>query len=156
MWDYAEWRNRPTRVIQRFPVNRRRVERILARHERIGQWQIGEVKAKEILRAYDFDVPPGFLASTIEQAMEAAQKAGFPVAMKISSPDIIHKSDLGGVKLNLANPEAVRDAYELMMMRIKRKMPEARLEGVYIEHMCDRGREVILGMTRDPQFGPML
>jgi succinyl-CoA synthetase beta subunit len=76
--------------------------------------------------------------------------------MKIVSPDIIHKSDVGGVKLNLASPQAVRDAFDLMMLRVRQRFPEARLEGVYVEKMCRRGREVILGMARDPQFGPML
>jgi len=156
MCNYTAWRNRPPRVVTRFPVNRRRAERIIARHLRAGTCQVGEVKAKEILQAYDFNVPPGQLASSADQAAEAAQMLGFPVAMKISSPDIIHKSDIGGVKLGLSNPEQVRDAYELMMLRIGRRAPEARLEGAYIEKMCPRGREVILGMTRDPQFGPML
>jgi acetyltransferase len=140
----------------RFPVNRRRVERVIARHQRIGLLQIGEVKAKEILRAYDFEVPAGQLASDLEQAIEVAGMVGYPVAMKISSPDIIHKSDIGGVKLNLLNAEQVRDAYELMMLRIRQKMPDARMDGVYVEKIAPRGREVILGMTRDPQFGPML
>jgi acetyltransferase len=63
---------------------------------------------------------------------------------------------MGGVKLNLTNPYAVHDAYDLMMLRIKQKAPEAKIEGVYVEKMCARGREVIIGMTRDPQFGPML
>jgi len=156
MCDYSAWRRRPPRIVARFPVNRRRVERILARHLRTGQYQIGEVKAKEILQAYDFQIPAGQLASSVEQAIEAALVVGLPVAMKISSPDIIHKSDVGGVRLNLASAEQVRDAYELMMMRLGRRMPEARLEGVYVEKMCPRGREVILGTTRDPQFGPML
>jgi acetyltransferase len=153
---YESWRNRPPRVIVRFPVNRRRVERIIARQLRAGQLYVGEVKAKEILRAYDFDVPAGALVTTPEQAVETAGMIGFPVAMKISSPDIVHKSDIGGVKLNLSNPEQVRDAFELMMLRISRRMPDARLDGAYLEKMCARGREVILGMTRDPQFGPML
>jgi acetyl coenzyme A synthetase (ADP forming)-like protein len=156
MCDYVAWRNRPPRVVARFPVNLRRAERIIARHLRAGMLQVGEVKAKEILQAYDFDIPPGQLAGSAEQAVEVAQMLGFPVAMKISSPDIIHKSDMGGVKLSLSNPEQVRDAYELMMLRIGRRAPEARLDGAYIEKMCPRGREVILGMTRDPQFGPML
>ena len=156
MNDYAAWKRRPPRIVMRFPVNRRRVERILARQLRIGQLQIGEVKAKEILRAYDFEVPAGQLAADLEQAVEVAGMVGYPVAMKISSPDIIHKSDIGGVKLNLSSAEQVRDAYELMMLRIRQKMPDARLDGVYIEKMAPRGREVILGMTRDPQFGPML
>ena len=76
--------------------------------------------------------------------------------MKIVSPDIIHKSDVGGVRLNLDSPEAVRDAFDLMMLRIRQRFPEAQFDGVYVEKMCRRGREVILGMTRDPQFGPML
>jgi acetyltransferase len=156
MCEYAAWRRRPPRVVVRYPVNQRRVERIIARHLRIGQHQVGEVKAKEILRAYDFDVPAGQLASSVEQALEVSQALGFPVAMKISSPDIVHKSDVGGVRLNLSNPEQVRDAYELMMLRIGQRMPDARLDGVYVEKMAPRGREIILGMTRDPQFGPML
>jgi len=156
MCDYAAWRRRPPRIVTRFPVNRRRVERIIARHQRVGNLQIGEVKAKEILRAYDFAVPPGQLAINVDQAIEIATTVGFPVAMKIASPDILHKSDFGGVKLNLSTPEQVRDAYDLMMLRIAQRAPKARLDGVYIERMCARGREVILGMTRDPQFGPML
>jgi acetyl coenzyme A synthetase (ADP forming)-like protein len=156
MCDYAAWRRRPPRIVTRFPVNRRRVERIIARHLRAGILHIGEVKAKEILRAYDFTVPDGHEASSADQAVEFASMIGYPVAMKIVSPEILHKSDLGGVRLNLANPEQVRDAYDLMMLRIAQRAPEARLDGVYVEKMAARGREVILGMTRDPQFGPML
>ncbi len=156
MCEYARWLRRPPRIVARFPVNRRRVERIIARQLRLQQHQVGEVAAKDILRAYDFNVPPGFHALTREEAVEAAERIGFPVAMKIVSPDIIHKSDIGGVRLNLDSPEAVRDTFDLMMLRIGQRLPEARLEGVYVEKMCPRGREVILGMTRDPQFGPML
>jgi acetate---CoA ligase (ADP-forming) len=154
--DYAAWLRRPQRVLTHFPVNRRRVERIINRHVRTGQLQIGEAYAKAVLRAYDFHVPPGQVAGDVEEAVEAANKIGYPLAMKIVSPDIIHKSDVGGVQLNLDSPQGVRDAFDLMMLRIGQRFPEARLEGVYVERMCPRGREVILGMTRDPQFGPML
>jgi len=156
MYDYAEWRRTPPRVVARFPVNRRRVERILHRCERTHEFQVGESSAKDIMRAYDFNVPEGRLVPSADDAVDVAVKIGFPVAMKVASPDIVHKSDLGGVKLNLATPDEVRDAYDLMMLRIGRAMPEARLDNVYVEKMCPRGREVILGMTRDPQFGPML
>jgi acetyltransferase len=132
------------------------VERILNRHLRTGQLQVGEAAAKEILRAYDFTVPAGSLALDAEEAIEISERIGYPTAMKIASPDVIHKSDMGGVRLNLASAEAVRDAYDLMMLRIGQRAPDARIEGVYVERMCSRGREVILGMTRDPQFGPML
>ncbi len=156
MVDYAAWRARPPRIVARFPVNRRRVERVIARQLRTGRSYVGEVKAKDILRAYDFVVPDGRLVSTVEEAMEAAPRLGYPLAMKISSPDIIHKSDVGGVKLNLNSVQEVADAFELMMLRIGRRVPDAFLEGAYLERMVPKGREVILGMTRDPQFGPML
>jgi acetate---CoA ligase (ADP-forming) len=156
MQDYAAWRLRPPRIVTRFPVNRRRVERIITRQRRTNRLYVGEAKAKDILRAYDFVVPEGRVVATVDEAVEAAPRIGYPLAMKISSPDIIHKSDVGGVKLNLNSQQDVADAFELMMLRIGRNMPDAFLEGVYLEKMVPKGREVILGMTRDPQFGPML
>ena len=156
MCTYAEWRKRPPRVVTRFPVNRRRVERILRRYHRTGRHQVDEAAAKDILRAYDFSVPPGSLATSADQAVDITDHIGYPVAMKIASRDVVHKSDMGGVKLNLSSPGQVRDAYDLMMLRIRQRLPEARIDGAYVEKMCPRGREVIIGMTRDPQFGPML
>jgi acetate---CoA ligase (ADP-forming) len=156
MYDYGSWRKRPQRVLTRFPVNRKRAKRILRRYEKTNQVQLTEAAAKGILKAYNFSVPDGMLASSAEDAVEIARQVGFPVAMKISSPEIIHKSDIGGVKLNLSNDENVRDAYDLMMLRTQQRMPNAPIDGVYVEQMCSKGKEVILGMTRDPQFGPML
>jgi len=156
MRNYRAWLDRPQRVVTRFPVNRRRVERIIQRHVKTGRLQVGEAAAKDILRAYDFNMLPGNLATSVDEAVEAADLIGYPVAMKIASPDIVHKSDIGGVRLGLGSAEAVRDAYDLMLLRIRQRMPKATIEGVYVEKMSSRGREVILGMTRDPQFGPML
>jgi acetyltransferase len=156
MCDYAAWRGRPARIVTRFPVNRRRVDRIINLQTRNGTPQMGEVEAKEILRAYDFNVLAGQLARTSDDAVEIAERIGYPVVLKISSPDIIHKSDFGGVRINLANAEQVRDAFDLMMVRIQKRAPKAHLRGGFVEKMGARGREVILGMTRDPQFGPML
>ena len=156
MCDYAAWRHRPARIVTRFPVNRRRVDRIINLQTRSGAPQMGEVEAKEILRAYDFNVLAGQLARTSDDAVEIADRIGYPVVLKISSPDIIHKSDFGGVRINLANAEQVRDAFDLMMVRIQRRAPNAQIRGGFVEKMGQRGREVILGMTRDPQFGPML
>ena len=156
LYDYGVWKKRPERMVTRFPVNRRRVERIINRRRRINRLQLGEVRSKDILRAYGFHTMKGHLASTVEEAAEAARFLGFPVAMKVVSPDIIHKADLGGVKLNLASSREVKDAYELMMLRILRNVPDAMIEGIYVEKMADHGLEVIIGMTRDSQFGPML
>ena len=156
MREYAAWRARPPRVVTRFPVNRRRVERLLHRQRRTGRLEVGEVRAKEILRAYAFEVPEGHLAMEPDAAVEAAERVGYPVAMKIVSPDIIHKSDAGGVKLRLSDAEQVLDAFDLLTLRFQRHSPQGRLEGIYVEKMCPRGLEVVIGFRRDPQFGPIL
>jgi acetyl coenzyme A synthetase (ADP forming)-like protein len=156
MYEYSAWHNRPTRVVTRFPVNKHRVERIISRYLKTNQTFMGEVEAKEILRAYDFNVPNGHVANGPEEAVEIVERIGFPVAMKIVSPDIVHKSDVGGIKLNISSPDQVRDTYDLLTLRVSRQAPEARLDGVYVEKMCGRGLEITLGMTSDSQFGPML
>jgi acetyltransferase len=156
MHEYACWKSRPPRVITRFRVNRRRVEHIINRSRANGILQLNEVKAKKVLEAYGFTVPTGRLVTSSEEAVEHARRIGFPLALKIVSSDIIHKTDVRGVRLNLTTIRHVIDSYDLMMMRIKQQLPNARIDGVYIEHMADHGVEVILGMTRDPQFGPML
>jgi succinyl-CoA synthetase beta subunit len=101
-------------------------------------------------------VPEGHLALEPDAAVEAAERVGYPVAMKIVSPDIIHKSDAGGVKLHLSDAEQVMDAFDLLTLRFQRHSPEGRLEGIYVEKMCPRGLEVVIGFRRDPQFGPIL
>ncbi len=156
MYEYATWKNRPPRMVTRFRVNRRRAERIITRSQRNSILQLNEVKSKKILDAYGFATPIGRLVTSVEEAMEHARRIGFPVAMKIVSSDIVHKSDMGGVKLNLANIQQVRDGYDLMMMRILQQVPDSRIEGIFMEKMVDSGLEIILGMSRDPQFGPML
>ncbi len=156
MHEYALWRRRPPRIVTRFRVNRRRAERIISRRLKTGLLQLGEVKAKSVLAAYGFVVPEGVLATTAEEAVEAGEHLGYPLVMKVVSPDIVHKSDVGGVRVGISSRDAVQDAYDLMSLRIRQHAPEARVEGFYVERMVPRGLEVILGMTRDPQFGPML
>jgi acetyltransferase len=132
------------------------VERIITRKQRNGLLQVSEGKGKDILSAYGFRIPQGSLAANAEEAVEIADRIGYPVAMKIASPQVIHKSDLGGVQLNLQDAESVEDAFDLMTMKIGKRMPDAVIEGIYVEEMVGKGLEVIIGMNRDPQFGPML
>ena len=156
MYEYEVWRRRPARHVVRFPVNRRRVERIITHRQRSGHFRLDEVRSKNVLRSYGFRIMPGQLAGSPEEAMEIARFIGFPVAMKIVSPHIVHKSDLGGVRLNIGSSDEAADAFDLMMLRLHKHAPDALIEGVYVEKMVDKGLEVIIGMTRDPQFGPML
>ncbi|OQY07362.1 MAG: acyl-CoA synthetase [Planctomycetales bacterium 4572_13] len=156
MVDYVKWRSRSKRVVKLFPVNRRKVEAVIERHLRNGIREVGETESKEILSAYGFVSPKGSVVSTAEQAANVAQQLGFPVVMKIWSPDILHKSDCGGVKVGLTNAQEVMDAFDLMMYRIPKKLPDADILGVLVQEMCRKGKEVILGMHRDPHFGPLM
>lgn len=156
MADYAAWRAKPKRIVRLFPVNRHRVERIVDRYLRRNQREIGEMDSKDILEAYGFATPKGSIATTAEQAANIADQIGYPVVLKIWSPDILHKSDVGGVKVGLANAQQVVDAFDLMMYRIPKKKPEAAILGVLVQEMCRKGQEVILGMNRDSRFGPLL
>jgi len=156
MCDYVRWRSRPKRVVKLFPVNRRKVENIIERHLRTGLREVGETETKEILEAYGFVTPRGSIATTAEQASNIAQQLGYPVVLKIWSPDILHKSDVGGVRVGLQNTQEVKDAFDLMMYRIPKKLPEAEILGVLVQEMCVSGREVILGMNRDQRFGPVM
>ncbi len=157
MSEYVRWKARPKRVVRLFSVNRRKVETILERHLRQGLLDIGEAEAKEIIEAYGFATPRGQIATTADQAANIAQQLGYPVVLKIWSPDILHKSDVGGVKVGLKSEQEVKDAFDLMMYRIPKKKPDAKILGVLVQEMVrTSGKEVILGMHRDPQFGPLM
>ncbi len=157
MVDFVRWRTQPKRVVRLFPVNRRKVESIVERHLRRGLLDIGEAEAKEIIEAYGFATPKGSIATTAEQAGNIAQQLGFPVVLKIWSPDILHKSDVGGVKVGLRSEQEVKDAFDLMMYRIPKKRPDAHILGVLVQEMVrGSGKEVIIGMHRDPHFGPLM
>lgn len=156
MSDYVRWRARPKRVVKLFAVNRRKAENIIDKHLRQQKREVGEADAKEILEAYGFVTPKDSIATTPEQAINIAEKLGYPVVLKIWSPDILHKSDVGGVKIGLENAVEVRDAFDLMMYRIPKKVPDANILGVLVQEMCTGGKEVILGMNRDRRFGPLM
>ena len=98
----------------------------------------------------------GGFAATAGEAVDIACKVGFPVVMKIVSPDILHKSEAGGIKLNLGHEDEVQTAYEHLMRSVAGRLPQARLEGVLVEAMAPIGQEVIVGMKRDPNFGPLM
>jgi acetyltransferase len=111
---------------------------------------------EDMLEAYGIHATPIQLARSVQEAKQIAQQLGFPVVMKIASSDISHKSDVGGVILNLADESAVEKSYGQMMARIKSLMPDARIEGVHIQHQVPPGQEVIIGAVRDPQFKAMV
>ncbi len=111
---------------------------------------------RALLTAYGIPTPQEAVARNAAEAAEAAEKMGFPVALKVVSPDIAHKSDAGGVVLGLETAAAVAEAYEAMMARLQAAFPQARLEGALVQQMAPEGQEVIVGAVRDPLFGPLV
>ncbi len=131
------------------------VRRLLDRVRSEGRTALSESEGKEIFMAYGLPVPPEGEAHSADEAVKLAHVIGYPVVMKISSPDIAHKTDVGGVAVNLKSDEEVRRTYGLMMSQVRDRMPSARVSGVTVEKMFS-GREVIVGMVRDETFGPVI
>jgi len=115
-----------------------------------------EVESKELLKKAGIPVVEAKLSRSKKEAIFISKEMGFPVVLKISSPDVIHKSDSGGVKLGLANATQVGKAYNEIISSVKQAYPEAQIEGVSVQPMAPSGVEVIVGMSKDPQFGPVL
>ncbi|MGB8953668.1 MAG: acetate--CoA ligase family protein [Candidatus Aminicenantales bacterium] len=156
MTHFTEWRRRSKTRVKKFRVNKPKAREIIARVREEQRSCLLEHEAYEVLRAYGFPVIESLLTGTENQAVRAASKIGYPVVLKISSPDVLHKFDYGGVKLNLKNGNEVRKAYREILRNVLSKKPRARITGILIEEMAVQGKEVILGINRDPQFGPIL
>jgi len=124
--------------------------------EREKRTQLTEIESKELIKKAGIPVIEAKLAQTKKEAISLSKEAGFPVVLKTASPDIIHKSDSGGVKLGLTNATQVGNAYSEMMSSIGQSFPGARIQGVSVQKMARPGIEVIIGMSKDAQFGPVL
>lgn len=153
---YKEWLEQPDDAITSFEVDREKVAGIFAEARKLNRLNLGELEAREVVTAYGFRVPKGGLCRTADEAAEMATSIGFPVVMKIASPDILHKSDIGGVRVGLKNRDEVLDVFENMTTSARKYMPDADIWGVSVQEMVTQGKEVILGMNRDPQFGPLV
>jgi acyl-CoA synthetase (NDP forming) len=115
-----------------------------------------EVESKELLKKAGIPVVEAKLARSKKEAISMSKEMGFPVVLKISSPDVVHKSDSGGVKLGLSNATQVGKAYSEIISSVKQAYPEAQIQGISVQPMALPGVEVIVGMSKDPQFGPVL
>jgi acyl-CoA synthetase (NDP forming) len=123
---------------------------------REGRSLLTEIEAKQVLEEAGVPVSPARLAKTRDEAVKVAGQLGFPIVLKIVSPQITHKSDVGGVALNLNSADEVGAAFDRVVASAKQHEPNATIEGVAVQRMEKQGIEVIVGMTKDPQFGPVL
>ena len=132
-------------------------EQIIAAAGKDGRTALSEIESKQILKAIGVEVAIPEVAQTAEEAATAAARMGFPVALKVLSPSISHKSDVGGVELGLTSPESVRDAFARIRDNLAAKAAQARFDGVAVQPMAAPGGvELIAGVTRDDRFGPMV
>ena len=131
-------------------------DKIIAAARKEGRASLTEVESKQILKEAGIDSTKIKLAQTRDEAISLSKEIGFPVVLKIVSPDVLHKTDAGGVKLGLDDEEAVGKAFDEITSAIKKNEPSAKIHGVSVQNMARTGVEVIIGMSKDPQFGPVL
>jgi 4-hydroxybutyryl-CoA synthetase (ADP-forming) len=156
MLRFADWIKTPEGNISEFDVDKEKVSKVFDRVKKEGRTNLLEEEGLEILSAYGFPLPKSILAKTEDEAVEAANNIGYPTVMKIASPQIVHKSDAGGVKVNLSSDEEVRDAFKVIVDNAKKYDDKAEIKGVLIVEMVKGGKEMIIGSKLEPGFGPVV
>jgi len=156
MFRYYTWRQEPAAVIESFDVDKASVAKLFADIRADGRKTIGDTEAQAILKAYGITTPRSSVASTPDEAVAYCEEVGYPVVMKIASPDILHKSDVGGIKVGVKNEAEVREWFQTIIDRAKAAKPGATIWGIQIQEMVQGAREIIIGMNSDPQFGPLV
>ncbi len=156
MWEHRQWLSRPVEPPPHFELDREAICATLTAVRADRRTALVESEARVIAQAIGLPLPRSELARNPEEAVAVSRRIGYPVVMKIASPDILHKSDIGGVRVGIQSDADARDAFDLVTYRAHRIMPEAQVWGVTVQQMVPPGREVIIGMSRDPQFGPLL
>lgn len=151
---YQQWLHRARTGIKQYKVNQPGADAVIQQAMKEGQKFLPINQSMDIFSAYEMPVLPWAFVRTAEDAWEQAVKIGFPVVMKVVSQQIIHKVDVGGVRLNLNSADDVQHAFKDIMAVGERL--KAKIDGVFMQRMAPKGREVILGMKRDPHFGPIL
>jgi acetyltransferase len=152
------WQQRPAGEVRTFPANRACVERIIARAREQGREKLSETEVMNVLEAYGIPVAPYSVARTVDEAREAAERIGWPVVLKVLSPRIVHKSDVGGVFVGVEDEHELRLAWTHVAVEAPRRagIGADEVDGVLVQKMVGGGKETIIGMTSDPQFGPVL
>ncbi len=153
---YHAWRTRPRTTVRSFPVDATAVGALLDQVRASGVSVLPESAARSLLSAYGIRFPKVARATTIDEAIRTADGIGYPIVLKVASPDISHKTDVGGVAVGLADAEMLRAAWDHMHAAVTAAAPTARIEGYEIEEQISGGREVLVGIQRDPDFGPIL
>ena len=153
---YHAWRTRPRTEVRTFEVDQDAVRTTLERARATGTLVLPEYAARSLLSAYGVGFPRVERVTTLDAAVAAADSIGYPVVLKVASPDISHKTDVGGVAVGLADAEMLRGAWERMQLSLRSAAPQARIEGFEVDQQILGGKEVLVGVQRDPDFGPIV
>lgn len=156
LYRYSQWMNRQILAPLQLDYDRQRAVELIQAHLSVGRTYLGELGGLDLLACYGFTVLPTRLAKTAKEAVDIAGEIGYPVVMKIVSPQIIHKSDAGGVKVGPADEDEVKTAFEEIIANAAAYNSGAEIEGVLVQRFAPKGEETIIGMTRYPVFGPLL
>jgi len=156
MLSFVDWVKAPDGTVTEFEVDKDKVSSVLDKVKSEGRTNLLEDEGREILDAYGFPLPNSALAATEDEAVAAANKIGYPIVMKIASPQIVHKSDAGGVKVNLTNDDEVRNGFKIIMENAKKYDSNAEIKGVLIVEMVKGGKEMIIGSKLEPGMGPVV
>ncbi len=156
LYRYSNWMNRQHLAPFKFSHNTAKAAQLITAKIAEGKTYLGELEGLELLECYGLNVLPTRLATSEAEAAEIGKEIGFPVVMKIVSPQIVHKSDAGGVKVGIANQKDAKAAYAEIVANAKAYNADAVIDGVLIQKLAPKGEEVILGMSRYPTFGPLL
>ncbi|MFB3152707.1 MAG: acetate--CoA ligase family protein, partial [Nitrosopumilaceae archaeon] len=155
MLRFEKWTRVSSGKISKLKVNKPKAKTIFDKVKREGRPNLLEEEGLEVLGAYGFPLPKSTLAKTENDAVKTAKKIGYPVVMKIASPQIIHKSDAGGVKVNLKNDNEVKVAFKTIVTNAKKYNKKAEIKGVLIVEMIKGGKEMIIGSKLEPGMGPV-
>lgn len=156
MLKFSNWVKTPEGKISQFKVNKPKAKKVFEKVKKEKRTSLLEEEGQEVLRAYGLPLPKSGLAKNEEEAITMAKKIGYPVVLKIASPQIIHKSDAGGVRVNLSNEKDVREAFSEIMKNAKKYNPKAEIKGVMVVEMVRGGKEMIIGSKLEPGFGPVI
>jgi len=156
MMDYNKWKSAEIFTVEKFDIDNRRVKEIFERCRCEGRIELGEMESREILKIYGIRVPKAELARDIGGAKQIAKKIGYPLVLKIVSPNISHKTDVGGVKVRIEDEKDLEENYDQILFNVKKYMPGANIRGILVQEFIEDKKETIIGMSEDPQFGPVI
>jgi acetyltransferase len=155
---YFFWKKQEQKIgkVKSFKVNKAKVRRIINDALCESRCQLTKTEVKDILTSYGFTLPKSHLVDTADKAVKIAKQFGYPVVLKIDSPDILHKTDVGGILMDVRTEQELRKGFQSLLKQVKRHRPKAKITGIQIQKMIKGGKELILGMTLDPNFGPLI